>query len=132
MPCCRVSFTPSVVANCSYFQLTFAFSDAEHNPALKYAPNGAKMSLPSKVAGGPVHSAAGGAAAAMANAAVNASSAYDRSYPPPDVAIARIFRAHDDSPFAQVCSTLPHYRLSVLMTHIVTGASRHFEDWRQL
>jgi hypothetical protein len=46
----------------------------------------------------------------MATAAANASSVYDRSYPPPDVAIARIFRAHDVSPFAQVCVTLPLYR----------------------
>lgn len=111
-----------VVANYCCFQLTFAFSDAEHNPALKYAPNGDKISLPLKAAGAHAHSAAGGAAAAMAAAAANSSSVYDRSYPPPDVAIARIFRARDDSPFAQVC-VLPFLITahSVFMTHVITG-----------
>jgi hypothetical protein len=73
--------------------LTFGFSDEWHNPALKYAPNGKKIGLPAK-------SVSDGAAAAAA--ATKLSSAAASSYPPPDIALCRIFRAQEQSNFAQV------------------------------
>lgn len=63
-------------------RLTVRPRESQHNPALKYAPDGRKMS----------HGLMGAAAAAVA----------DRNYPPPDVALCRVFRAQEQGSFAQV------------------------------
>jgi hypothetical protein len=75
------------------------------------------------------NSAAGGAAAAVAAAAVSAASAYDRHYPPPDTAIARVFRAEDLSSFTEVPQqTLLCHLISSAMTCAVAGTGRYRED----
>lgn len=63
-------------------RLTVRSRESQHNPALKYAPDGRKIS----------HGLMGAAAAAAA----------DRNNPPPDVALCRVFRAHEQGSFAQV------------------------------
>lgn len=78
-------------------------------------------------------SAAGGAAAAVASAAASAASSYDRHYPPPDTAIARVFRAEDLSSFTEVPRN-PFVSFSLLsaMTCAVAGTGRYREDRRPL
>jgi hypothetical protein len=111
----RHAFPRNILSRCScllfsrLFSLTFGFSEEQHNPALKYAPNGKKIGLPAK-------SVAGGAAAAAASAAAATTKfpfppAAASSYPPPDIALCRIFRAQDHSNFAQVSAATPSLRL---------------------
>jgi hypothetical protein len=102
------SFSVRLFVGCSCYRLftpldfvlspSFGFRNEEHNPALKYAPDGRKVGLPKK-------SVAGGAAAAAASAAAKLSTSQGKSsrgYPPPDIALCRIFRAQDQCNFAQV------------------------------
>jgi hypothetical protein len=61
--------------------LTLRIREEHHNPALKYASNGKKVSQ---------------------RTLASSVDAHDRHYPPPDVALCRIFRAQEESSFAQV------------------------------